>query len=119
MNDVKKMPIYRKDYAVFDYTVEHLQLKFELYEEATIVTAHAAYRKNPLSKKDHPPLLLFGEKLELLAISMDGMELPADRYDVDDKGMRLGNPPPAFTLTIVTQIYPASSSQQSSPFRED
>ncbi len=109
MNDVKKMPIYRKDYAVFDYTTEYLQLKFELYEEATIVTAQAAYRKNPLSKKDHPPLLLFGEKLELLAISMDGMDLPADSYCVDDKGLRLNDPPTAFTLTIVTRIYPAKN----------
>ena len=106
MKDAQKVPIYRKDYAVFDYTIEHLHLKFELFEEQTIVTAHAEYRKNPFSKNDNPPLLLFGERLELVSISMDGTSLSTHRYRIDDKTLRLSDPPATFTLTTVTRIYP-------------
>ncbi len=109
MKDAQKVPIYRKDYAVFDYTIEHLHLKFELFEEQTIVTAHAEYKKNPLSKNDNPPLLLFGEKLELVSISMDGADLSTHRYRVDDKTLRLSDPPATFTLTTVTRINPAKN----------
>jgi aminopeptidase N len=109
MNDAQKVPIYRKDYAVFDFTIEHLHLKFELFEEQTIVTAQAEYRKNPLSKNDNPPLLLFGEKLELVSISMDGTSLSTHRYRVDDKTLCLSDPPAAFTLTTVTRIDPAKN----------
>ncbi|MFH0783709.1 MAG: aminopeptidase N [Pseudomonadota bacterium] len=109
MNDEKRVPIYRKDYAVFDYIVEHLNLKFELFEEKTQVTAHALYRKNPLSKKDNAPLLLFGEKLELVSISMNGINLTLDRYRVDDKCLCLDNPPDAFSLITVTRIHPAKN----------
>jgi aminopeptidase N len=106
MNDEKRVPIYRKDYSVFDFTVEHLDLKFQLFEEQTIVTAHAVYRKNPLSQMDKPPLVLFGEKLELVSITLDGETLPAERYRMDDRGLYLEDPPVAFILTIVTKIDP-------------
>ncbi len=109
MNDAKRVPIYRKDYAVFDYLIDHLYLKFELFDNQTQVTAHALYRKNPLSKQDNPPLLLFGEKLELVSICMDGVSLTVDRYRVDDKSLCIDNPPAAFSLTTVTRIYPAKN----------
>ncbi len=109
MNDEKRVPIYRKDYKIFDYTINHLQLKFELFEEFTIVTAHAEYRKNPASKHANPPLLLFGEKLELVSITIDGVSSPKGGYRVDDKTLCLDNPPSVFTLTIVTRIDPAKN----------
>ncbi len=106
MNDEKRVPIYRKDYSVFDFTIEHLDLKFQLFEEQTIVTAQAVYRKNPLSQEDKPPLLLFGEKLELVSINLDGETVPAERYRLDDRSLCLEDPPVAFILTIVTRIDP-------------
>ncbi len=109
MNDEKRVPIYRKDYTVFDYIIERLHLKFELFDEFTIVTADAKYRKNPASKYVNPPLLLFGEKLELVSITMDGKSLPQGSYRIDDKTLCLDAPPTAFNLTIVTKIDPAKN----------
>lgn len=109
MKDVQKSPIYRKDYVVYDYIIDELNLKFELFEEQTTVTAQAKYRKNPLSKIDRPPLLLHGEKLELVSISIDGTSLSTDRYRIDDKSLSLSDPPPTFDLTIVTRIDPAKN----------
>lgn len=109
MKDAQKAPIYRKDYAVYDYIIKHLHLKFELFEEQTTVTAQAEYRKNPLSKIDQPSLLLNGEKLELVSISMDGSILSTNRYRIDDKSLCLSDPPANFTLTIVTRIDPAKN----------
>ncbi|MBU1567939.1 MAG: aminopeptidase N [Proteobacteria bacterium] len=109
MNDEQRVPIYSKDYTVYDYLVEHLHLNFELYENQTIVTATAKYQKNPASQLATPPLLLFGEKLELVSISVNGVNLPEGRYRIDDKSLCLDTPPIAFTLTIVTRIDPAKN----------
>lgn len=106
MKDEKRVPVYQKDYVVFDYIVEDLTLKFELFNERTVVTATAKYNKNPLSKQENAPLLLFGEKLTLVSISVDGENLPDELYQVDDKSLLLRNPPRNFTLTITTMIEP-------------
>ena len=109
MNDEKRIPIHRNDYAVFDFVVDYLQLKFELFEEQTIVTAQAAYRRNPLSSQVNPALLLLGEKLDLVSITMDGVVLSDDRYSLDDKTLCLKNPPVTFILTLVTKIDPVNN----------
>ncbi len=109
MNNTQKVPIYRNDYAVFDYLVENLDLKFELFEENTIVTASAEYRKNPLSSKQNPALHLFGECLDLISLSINDVPLPKNGYHVDDKTLTIEQLPAVFSLTIVTRIYPAKN----------
>ncbi len=106
MKSDKPVTVFRKDYTVFDYLVERLTLNFQIFDQKTIVTARGGYRRNPLSVRENPPLLLFGEDLELLRISIDEKELSAIDYLVDDKTLRVENPPEAFILEIVTAIYP-------------
>ena len=102
----KPVAVFRNEYAVFDYIVENLALKFQIYEEKTIVTAIGQYRKNPLSTRTKPPLLLFGEDLELTRIAIDQRKLAVTEYIADGKMVRVENVPDAFTLEIVTVIYP-------------
>jgi len=117
MNSENGVPVYRKDYEVFDYVIDHVDLKFELFDEKTVVTAKVGYSRNPLSAKDKPPLLLYGEQLQLLSLSMDGVTVPADRYHFDEKSLRLDRPPAAFTLTTVTAIDPAKNSSLEGLYR--
>lgn len=106
MKNDKPVTVFRNDYAVFDYIVENLALKFQIYEEKTIVTATGQYRSNPLSVRTNPPLLLFGEDLELVRISIDKRELAVTDYIADDKMLRVESVPDTFSLEIVTVIYP-------------
>ncbi|MDK9707712.1 MAG: aminopeptidase N [Desulforhopalus sp.] len=106
MKDEKRVPVYRKDYAVFDYIVEDLNLRFELLNDHTVVTASAKFKKNPLSKQENPSLLLFGENLTLVSIEMDGVVLSNKQYHIDEKSLLLKDTPAIFTLRIVTIIEP-------------
>ncbi len=110
--------IYRNDYAIFDYTVEQLELKFQLFEQRTVVTAKGNYRKNPASKnRKNPPLVLWGEELELLSVSVNDIKLKENEYHVDDKSLRLDQLPEEFTIEIVTIIYPAKNTSLEGLYR--
>jgi aminopeptidase N len=98
--------IYRKEYTVFDYIIEKLELDFQLFAERTVVTAKGKYQRNPESKLSNPPLILFGEELELSAIKVNGIQLKEGEYQIDSKILRLNRLPEIFTLEVVTVIYP-------------
>jgi aminopeptidase N len=109
MHDMKKSPTYLKDYTVFDFIIEELQLKFQLFDNHTLVVAEARYKKNPLSTTQKPALMLFGEQLELLALTQNGVPLLAESYHMDEKSLVIDSPPDNFSLNIVTRIHPAKN----------
>ncbi len=115
MNIAQPGNIYRDAYLVYDYIVEKLDLQFQLFAERTVVTARGKYKRNPASKRQHAPLVLFGEELELAAIKVDGIEI--DTYQVDAKTLQLEQLPDTFTLEIVTIIYPAQNTSLEGLYR--
>jgi aminopeptidase N len=118
MKTEQPVTIYRNAYTVFDYIVEKLELTFQLFDERTVVTAKGKYLRNPESKKKkNPPLVLFGEELELLAVSVDEIKLYEYEYQVDDKTLQLDQLPEEFTLEIVTVIYPAKNTSLEGLYR--
>jgi len=106
---MKKSPTYLKDYTVFDFIIEELQLKFQLFDHETRVVAEARYKKNPLSTTKNPALMLFGEQLELLALTQNDIPLPAECYHLDEKSLIIDSPPDSFILNVVTRIDPAKN----------
>jgi aminopeptidase N len=118
MNTAKPATIYRDAYTVFDYVLEKLELDFQLLEEKTIVTAKGRYRRNPTAPhKAKPPLVLFGENLELLAIRVDGQDLDAQEYRINDTKLELENLPETCILEIVTGIYPEKNTSLEGLYR--
>ncbi len=109
--------IYRNAYTIFDFIVEKLDLKFQLFEHRTVVTTKGKYRKNPASNEKNPQLVLMGEHLELLTVSVDGIKLNDSEYQVDDKSLRLDKLPEEFTLEIVTVIYPSNNTSLEGLYR--
>ncbi len=97
--------IYLKDYTAPAYNIESLQLRFDLDESATEVTATMQLRV----VGDAVPLRLDGQELELLALRIDGNEVAASEYSTDDESLTLHNPPAAFKLEIVTRINPSAN----------
>ncbi len=115
MNIAQPGTIYRDAYLVYDYIVEKLDLQLQLFAERTVVTARGKYRRNPASKRQHAPLVLFGEELELVAVKVNGIKL--DTYQVDAKTLQLEQLPDSFTLEIVTVIYPAKNTSLEGLYR--
>ncbi|WP_251359760.1 aminopeptidase N [Kangiella sp. TOML190] len=113
-NQTKKMPIkYRKDYQASNFVIDSVELKVELLDGYSLVSATLAIRENLeraenqfKEKSSNSDLQLNGEQLELLKVAVDGGELESDDYQVSDKHLIIKNCPQAFSLTTQVKIYP-------------
>ena len=106
-------PVRRTDYRPPDYRIETVALDFDLAPETTRVKATLRLSAADDGAGGVRPLVLDGEKLELLSIALDGKSLGADDYAVDEKSLTLHRPPASFTLAIETAIHPAANTQLS------
>jgi aminopeptidase N len=97
--------IYLKDYTPAPYKVEHVNLFVELFEDKTIVKSEVSYVKNPSSvSKD---LILNGQDQVITSVKIDGK--PFDGYTVAEDKLMINNAGEKFTLTITSEIDPASN----------
>ena len=96
--------IYLKDYQPPIYAVEHINLYFELYEDKTIVRADTDYKT---IDSRSGPLVLNGEHLKLVSIEKDGE--PFSDYMLNEKSLIINDPGEKLSLSIVTEIDPASN----------
>ncbi|GKU95244.1 hypothetical protein SLEP1_g8625 [Rubroshorea leprosula] len=97
--------IFLKDYKLPDYYFDTVDLNFSLGEEKTIVASKITVY--PRVEGSSFPLVLDGEDLKLLSITVDGKELKEGDYCLDSRHLTLPLPPSGtFTLEIVNEIYP-------------
>ena len=99
------------DYRVPDYLIDQVDLDFALDPAATVVTSRLAIRRNPAGQGG--PLLLDGERLELLSVALDGTALGPDRYACTDDALTIADVPGAFTLEIAVRISPQDNTELS------
>ncbi len=96
---------FLKDYAPPAYRISTVELRFELGEDST--TVHSRLRiVRAAAAPPGAPLILDGQRLELLAVTLDGAPLASDRYRVDTDHLTLLDPPESFELAVVTRIRP-------------
>lgn len=102
--------IQLSDYKPPAFLIDTVELDFDLYPQATMVTATLTLRHNPL-RLDKPSECIFnGEELSLRAISIDGVALPEADYRFEDECLTLTRVPDAFTLTTTVEISPQDNS---------
>ncbi len=108
MNEVRNanapQPIRLADYAPPDYLIDRAELAFALDPKRTIVRSRLVLRRRPGAAP--APLVLNGEAIELLSLSLDGQTLPAGAFARDDKTLTIAAPPEHFTLDIETACAP-------------
>ena len=111
MNQIQAQPvtIRREDYTPPDYRIETVALEFDLTSEVTRVKSTLAIKSNHDTEKGVRPLILDGEDLKLVRVSIDGKDLPVGRYSLDEKHLTIASPPADFTLEIETEISPAKN----------
>lgn len=108
--EIKPKTIYLKDYAPAPYKAEYVNLSFELFEDKTIVKSEVQYIKNPdgkITNNGLNDLVLNGEGQTIISVEMDGAAF--DGYTLADNKMTIKDAGEKFTLTIVTEIDPASN----------
>ena len=108
------------DYRPPAWRVVHAELEFDLDFAATEVTARLRLEPG-LDRSDAAqpgaPLLLDGAGLELLAIALDGVPLPADRYRQDAEGLHIDGIERACVLHTRVRIVPEGNTRLEGLFR--
>ncbi|MBS8239656.1 aminopeptidase N [Marinobacter lipolyticus] len=111
MRTSQPQTIYLKDYRVPAFLVDHVDLRFELFEDGARVHSVLSMRRNPDSADRQGALELDGDSLKLEAVSLDGADLRGGQYQ--DLGDRLvvAEVPDSFELKVVTWIEPQNNTR--------
>lgn len=104
MTSSESTTVYRHDYTVPSFLVDHIDLIFELGPSVTQVGATLHLRHNPAS--DSHDIVLYGEEPEIVRISLNGQSLSRSDYTRSGGELRIENAPDTVTLAIDTLIHP-------------
>ena len=111
MRTEQARPVRLKDYRPPDWLVETVDLDIALHPTETRV--RAALLLKPNTDTGTPaPLVLDGDALNLISVSIDGEKLPAERYAAAADTLTIAQPPRGpFRLEIETMIDPTNNTQ--------
>ncbi|MBI2030431.1 aminopeptidase N [Candidatus Kaiserbacteria bacterium] len=99
--------IYRKDYKPYPFHVPTAHLKFDLGDLGTTVTARWHFVRKPGQAGE--PLVLNGKDLVLLALRIDGVDVPRSAYVVSGEQLMIADVPDEFDLSVSTAFSPAAN----------
>ena len=107
--------IYLKDYTPPAYLIDHVDLDIDIHPGATTVTAILACRRNPAVASQ--PLVLDGDDLETLSVTLDDKLLSSADYECTATQLMIASAPEQFTLRTVTRINPDANTRLSGLYR--
>jgi aminopeptidase N len=97
--------IHLADYKSPDFRIETVHLDFALDPQATRVTTQLEIVRTTA----HAPLVLHGEELKLISLTLDGRTLSESEYRLDAKSLSIASVPGRFTLETMCEIAPAAN----------
>ena len=106
--------IYLKEYQEPDFLIARVDLDFVLAPDNTRVTSRLKVTRN--GEHDRP-LILDGEKLTLVSVTIDNRAVSADAYHQTETSLRLQAVPDTFDLVIETEIAPQKNTELSGLYR--
>ena len=109
MTAAQPTTIYLNDYQPPHFEIETTHLRFDLYDDFTQVDSRLYMRRNLQQPNNQAPLVLVGQHLTLLSVSVDGHALPSDRYTLKDEALTISGLPESFELSISTKIEPQNN----------
>jgi aminopeptidase N len=112
MRTSQPQTIFLKDYRVPAFLVDHVDLRFELFEDGARVHCVLSMRRNPDSDYTGRSLELDGDSLTTLeSVSLDSNPLGKGAYEDRDDKLTLHEVPDQFNLGIVTWIEPQNNTR--------
>jgi aminopeptidase N len=109
-------PVLLADYSPPPWLVNSVDLDVDIRPHETLVVATLRCVRNPGVSGDQP-LVLDGEDLETLSVSVDGRLLSADDYSLGAEQLVLKQLPDQLTLETRVRIDPDSNTQLSGLYR--
>lgn len=106
---------YLSDYKKTAFTISTVDLTFELEDTKTLVTNKMTVAKAHSNVKE--PLILQGEELALISISINGELLSSDSYIETATELEINVPEDEFELAIITQITPVKNTSLEGLFK--
>jgi aminopeptidase N len=103
MREPQPRAIHLKDYAPPAFRVETVELDVDIREDHALVRAKLEIRRNRAG-----PLVLDGDELELVSISLNGKPV---RHEVTAEKLTVPEVPDAFTLETVSRIVPQKNTK--------
>lgn len=110
--------VYLADYHPPAYFVDEIHLDFDLADEETIVKSQMYVRRNR-HYDGVRDLVLNGEELILLDISMDGKPLTESQFELTKETLIIREVPDMVTLEITTKIFPQKNTALSGLYRSN
>ena len=101
--------IHLKDYQAPEYLIDETHLTFELFDDHTLVHAELHMRRNPDRGAGLPPLVLQGEELELLSLSVNAEPQTPNEYQVESDHLTIQPCGNNFTLSTTVRIHPETN----------
>jgi len=95
-----------KDYAPPAFLIETVDLNVELFEDHARVRSRLSLRRNPGAADPGAPLVLDAEELEFESAALDGRELAAGDYSLDDAHLTIAKAPARFALETSCSVRP-------------
>ncbi len=109
LNETKPKKILLKDYKKPNFLIPSCELSFQLADENTIVSSKLNIVRNSDENNKNAPLVLNGEHMKLLSVTLDGVLLDSSKYEVDNKFLTIPNVPNQFLLEISNEINPKNN----------
>ena len=105
-------PVFRlEDYRPTDYAISHTELKFSLHPTNTVVSSKLFFKQRE-NTPNGTPLVLVGDELKLLSVSINGNKLNDADFAATPDLLTIHTPPTgAFTVEIETEINPQKNRQ--------
>ena len=98
-------PVYLSDYQPPAYRVTHTELTFDLDPAATRVKARLLIERHA-EANTNAPLILNGEHLKLIALSIDTTPLNESAYKLEAETLSIADVPERFVLESEVEIAP-------------
>ncbi len=106
---LQKTVIKLSEYKPPSHTIETIDLKFELSETKTVVTAKIVGHGNNHPKDENGPLKLNGEGQNLISLELDGLALYSSDFELNDGILTLDVPAERFELKVTSEINPSNN----------
>lgn len=106
--------IYLKNYQAPSFTVETVELNFDLYDDHALVNSTLK-----LKRQKDGALHLYGEELELILLTLNGRQLEVSEYVLTKDTLIIEQCPNEIVLNIVTRIKPQENTQLSGLYRSN
>jgi len=103
----KEQTCFRNDYQSPPWLVDRVDLYISLAADGAMVTSRLVCRRNPVGAGGH--LVLQGEELELIGLTLDGKSLESGDHRLDDKELIIPVAGDRAEVEIITRMDPAAN----------